>query len=181
MGKFGSWYGQSRIFSHHGQRQQFHAFPHVTVNELTINTWHQLVYVKDERGFQNFYVDGSLIHTDTNSVSAGKFNAFHDTSAGESIRLAMPLGGDIAETWIFTRELSSQEIADDFNAKRAKYKPAFEGKPVLLREMTQNPAAYLWNETPTAENWPSQRARIATNALKILGPFPTNKVPLDPK
>src|SRR5688500_17346635 len=69
----------------------FMPFPHVTVNELTINTWHQLVYTKDERGFQSFYVDGALIHTDTNSVSGGKFIPFHDTKPGEPVRLAMPL------------------------------------------------------------------------------------------
>jgi dienelactone hydrolase len=159
----------------------FMPFPHVTVNELTINTWHQLVYAKDERGFQKFYVDGTLVHTDTNSVSAGKFNPFRDKATGEPIRLAMALGGDIGEAWIFARELSGQEIADDFATKRAKYKPAFPAKPVLLREMTQNPAANLWSEAPTAQNWRLQRARIATNALKILGPFPTEKVPLDPK
>ena len=159
----------------------FMPFPHVTVNELTINTWHQLVYAKDERGFQKFYVDGALVHTDMNSVSAGRFNAFHDTKPGEPIRLAMPLGGDIGEVWIFPRELSAQEVADDFAAKSAKYKPAFRATPVLLREMTPNPAANLWNESPTEQNWPTQRARIATNALKILGPFPNTKVPLDPK
>lgn len=50
----------------------FMPFPHVTVNELSINTWHQLAYLKRADGFQEFYCDGSLIHTDTNSTSAGK-------------------------------------------------------------------------------------------------------------
>src|SRR5687768_17141974 len=99
-------------------------FPHVTVNELAINTWHQLVYTKDERGFQSFYVDGALVHTDTNSVSGGKFIPFHDTKPGEPVRLAMPLGGNIGEAWIFSRELSGREITEDFDSKRAKYKPA---------------------------------------------------------
>src|ERR1051325_2948211 len=90
----------------------FMPFPHVTVNELTINTWHQLVYAKDGRGFQKFYVDGALIHTDTNSVSAGKFNAFHDTNAGEPIRLAMPLG------WPFAVAIMTSGQAPGFCADR---------------------------------------------------------------
>jgi dienelactone hydrolase len=47
--------------------------------------------------------------------------------------------------------------------------------------MTPNPAAYLWSESPTKSNWPAQRERIATAALKILGSFPTNKVALKPE
>jgi hypothetical protein len=156
-------------------------FPHVTVNELTINTWHQLVYTKDEHGFQRFYVDGGLVHTDTNRVAAGKFNAFRDTNRGEPIRLAVPLGGEIGEVWIFPREISAAEVSEDFAAKRLKYKPAFRAHRVFLRDMTQNPAAYLWKESPTKSNWPAQRDRIAPAALKIFGSFPTNKVALKPE
>jgi hypothetical protein len=153
----------------------FMPFPHVTVNELTINTWHQLVYTKDERGFQKFYVDGALVHTDTNRVAAGKFNAFRDTKRAEPIRLAMPLGGDIGEAWIFPRELSAAEVAEDFIAKRTRYKPAFPGEMVSLRDMTPNPAACLWKEAPTKSNWPVQRARISEAAVKILGSFQRTK------
>src|SRR5688500_5055624 len=106
-------------------------FPHVTVNELAINTWHQLVYVKDARGFQKFYVDGALVHTDTNSVSAGRAHPFRDKGAGEPIRVAMPLGGRVGEVWIFARELSAREVAEDFAAKGKRYKPSFAGQPVL--------------------------------------------------
>ncbi|HUS35318.1 MAG TPA: alpha/beta fold hydrolase [Verrucomicrobiae bacterium] len=159
----------------------FMPFPHVTVNELTINTWHQLVYTKDERGFQKFYVDGALVHTDTNRVAAGKFNAFRDTKLGEPIRLALPLGGDIGEAWIFPHEISAEEVGADFAAKRMKYKPAFPAPRVLLRDMTPNPAAYLWKETPTKSNWRAQRNRITAAAFKILGSFPTNKVALKPE
>lgn len=159
----------------------FMPFPHVTVNELAINTWHQLVYSKDERGFQKFYVDGELVHSDTNRVAAGKFNGFRDTKPAEPIRLAMSLGGNIGEAWIFSRELSAAEIANDFATKRARYKPAFPGQRVWLRDMTPNPAARLWKEVPTRANWESQRARISDAALKLLGSFPTNKAPFLPE
>ena len=159
----------------------FMPFVHVTVNELTINTWHQLVYTKDERGFQKFFINGALIHTDTNSVSAGRFNPFRDSTQGEPIRLAMPLGGNIGEAWIYPRELTHAEIAADFTAKRSKYRPAFAAQPISLREINPNPAAHLWKESPTTKNWPAQRARIAEAAQKILGHFPTNKVSLDPQ
>lgn len=147
-------------------------FAHVTVHELTINTWHQLVYVKDARGFQKFYANGALVHTDTGSVSAGKFHPFRDSASGEPIRFAAQLGGRIGEAWIDSRELTAEEIAADFETKRARYKPAFTAKPILLREMTPNPAAHL--HLPPADE-------IRSNALKILGHFPTNKVALDPR
>jgi hypothetical protein len=158
-------------------------FAHVTVSDLTINTWHQLVYTKDERGFQRFYVDGALVHADTNRVAAGKFNAFRDSNAAtaDPIRLAMPLGGNIGEAWIFPRELSAEHIAEDFAAKRSKYKPAFPGERIFLRDMTRNPAGHLWKETPTRAGWESQRARISEAASKLLGSFPTNKAPLAPQ
>jgi dienelactone hydrolase len=156
-------------------------FPHVTVHELTINTWQQLVYVKDARGFQKFYANGALIHADTNSIYAGKVNPFREERAGEPLRLAMPLGGQIGEAWIFPRELIDSEIAADFASKRSKYKPAFPATRTLLREMNPNFSASLWKAPPTRENWTALRDEIRANALKILGPFPTEKPPLDPR
>jgi hypothetical protein len=159
----------------------FMPFPHVTIHELAINTWHQLVYVKDGRGFQKFYFDGALIHTDTNSVSAGKVNVFRDLEKATPIRVSVPLGGLVGEVWIFGRETSADEIAADFEVKKKKYQTAFGAKPVYLREMTPNPAAHLWPENLSAESWRAMREKIRINALAMVGPFPTNRVVLDPK
>jgi dienelactone hydrolase len=156
-------------------------FAHVTVNEVAFDAWNQLVVVKDRRGFQRFYLNGELVHTDEHSVSAGQVRPFRDTAAGEPVRLAMPLGGLIGEAWVFPRELTAEEIARDFAAKRDKYHPALPGRPVLLREMNLHPAAGLWKEPITAETWPAVRERIQAGAMKILGEFPRETVPPDPQ
>src|SRR5205823_3299074 len=44
-----------------------------------------------------------------------------------------------------------------------------------------HPAPDLWKEPLTAKTWPKERERILAGAMKVLGPFPKGKVPLDPK
>ena len=156
-------------------------FPHVTVNEIGIDAWHQLAVVKDENGFQKFYQNGTLIHTDKNSISGGKVWPFREIAAGEPVRLAMPMGGLIGEAWIFPRELSAEEIQQDFWAKKNRYPPSLPAEPVLLREMNTHPATTLWKEKIDQESWPKVRERIRAGVMKVLGPFPKEKVPLDPK
>jgi hypothetical protein len=156
-------------------------FPHVTVNEIGIDLWHQLAVVKDENGFQKFYQNGTRIHTDTNSIFAGRVWPFREITPGEPLRLAMPLGGLIGEVWIFSRELSADEIQKDFWAKKGRFHPSLPGEPVLLREMNAHPAAGLWKEKIDQENWPRVRERILAGSMQVLGPFPKEKVPLDPK
>ncbi|GEM_PF-1197708 len=158
----------------------FMPFPHVTVNELGIEAWWQMVVVKDAEGFQKFYLNGALVHTDRNATSAGKKWPFVDTEQGEPIRLAMPAGGMIGEVWIFPREVSAEEVQRDYTAKKDRHTPAFPGSPVLLREMNSHPMAGLWKTPLTKENWPRERARIEQGALSVLGAFPTRPVPLDP-
>jgi dienelactone hydrolase len=129
------------------------------------------VLTKDTNGFQKFYFNGALVHTDTNAITSGKVWPFNDTAAGEPLRLAMPLGGRIGEVWICARELLPDEIRRDFEANRAKYKAVLTAQPGRLREMNAHPLT-------TA---PRSREQIMAGALKILGTFPTNKVPLEPK
>lgn len=114
-------------------------FPHVTVNEVAFDAWNQLVVVKDARGFQKFYLNGALVHTDAQAEAAGKVWPFRDTAPGERVHLALPLGGLLGEVWVFPRELTAEEIKKDFLAKRDKYNPALPGVPVLLREMDLHP------------------------------------------
>ena len=154
-------------------------FPHVTLQELGINFWHQLVVVKDARGFQKFYVDGQLVRTDEQASGAGTTARFPADRRGEPLRWMMPMGGVIGESWIFTRELTAEEIRRDFEAKRKRFHPALSSAPVLLREMNLQPAAGLWNEPISAEGWPAIRERITSRVVRVLGKPPSEKPALN--
>jgi hypothetical protein len=154
-------------------------FPLVTVEELTINRWHQLVVTKTADGVHHFYHNGAFIWTDRNANAAGKAWPFVDTAPGEPLRLAMPLGGLIAEAWVFSRALSADEIAADFFAKRSRYSPALTPVPVALRDMNAHFNAGLWKSAPTREAWPSTRREIERHAREILGHGDVKPVPLD--
>ena len=158
-------------------------FPHVTLNELRTHTWYQLVAVKDAQGYQKFYVNGTLVHTDRASAHAGRVWPFRETGQGDPppVRLTLPLGGLVGEAWVYPRELTAEEVQADYRAKKDRYQPAPPGEPVALRTMNAHHAPGLWPEPITARNWPAQRQRVHAGALKILGPFPTETVPLDPK
>ena len=146
-------------------------FVHVTVNEVAFDAWNQLVLTKDANGFQNFYINGTLVHTDRNAISGGKVWLFNDTAAGEPLRMAMQLGGRIGEVWICAREMSAAEIKADFDAKRGRYKPALPVQPVRLREMNAHPL-------PTKQR---SRDEALAGAKRILGTFPDKKVALEPR
>jgi dienelactone hydrolase len=156
-------------------------FPLVTIDEVPFDAWNQLVVVKDATGHHKFYHNGTLVHADANAGTAEKNGPFRDIETGEPVRIAMPLGGLAGEAWIFARALSADEIRQDYLSKRDRYKPALPVTPVKLREMNLHPAASLWKEAPTRDGWAQQRERIREAALKILGPFPSEKVALDPK
>ncbi len=156
-------------------------FPHVTLTEPGIDAWHQLVVVKTADGFQKFYHNGVLVHSDHASAWAPKVWTFRDTEAGEPVRLALPLGGLIGEAWVMAREVSAAEVHADFEAKRTRYHPALPGKAVQLREMNAHPTAGLWREPVTAKGWPEEQTRILAGVMRLLGPFPTEKVALEPK
>ena len=154
-------------------------FPLVTLNDVPINSWSQLVVVKDEQGYQKFYRNGRLIHSDEQSTYAPLVRPFRDIADGEPLRLAMPLGGLIGEAWVVGRELTADEVRRDFESKKDKYHPALPAEPVPLREMDVHPAAWLWKQPPTWENWPDQRKRILAGVDKVFGKPPKDKVPLD--
>lgn len=156
-------------------------FPLVTLSDVAEGQWHQLVLVKDARGGQQFFHNGTLVHSDANAEAAGHVWPFSDTAVGEPVRLAVPLGGKIGEAWVFPRELSAEEIQKDFELKRNRYVPALPVARVLSREMDARPAANLWRTNITAQTWPAERERIRAGVLKLLGPFPTNTAPLDPR
>jgi dienelactone hydrolase len=156
-------------------------FPCVTLNEVGINAWHQLVVVKDAKGFQKFYQNGALVHADREAAAAGKAWPFREAEPGDPVRVAMPMGGRVGEVWIYPRELPAEEVRKDFEAKKARYHPAHPARPVGLREMNAHPAAGLWQEPLTAETWPRARERILEGVAKVFGPMPKDKAPLDPR
>ena len=156
-------------------------FPMVTLNEVPINSWSQLVVVKDERGHQKFYRNGTLVHSDHRSAHAPVVRPFRDRARDEPVRLSLPLGGMIGEAWVLPHELSAEEVRRDFDEKKSRFKPALPAEPVALREMDAHPAAWLWRQPPTKDNWPQQRERILAGVGKIFGPSPMEKVPLDPQ
>lgn len=159
----------------------FMPFPLVTLEEVPINSWSQLVVVKTADGFQKFYRNGTLVHSDSNAVMAPKIWPFNDSAAGEPVRLTMPLGGLAGEAWIYARELSAQEIRDDYLAKTNKYFPALPATPVPLREMNMHPAASLWRDPPNERNWPAIRRQLLQGATNVLGNFPMETAQLAPQ
>jgi dienelactone hydrolase len=156
-------------------------FPLVTLSAVAEGQWHQLALVKDARGGQQFYHNGALVHSDADAEAAGRVWPFDDSVDGEPVRLAVPFGGRIGEAWVFPRELSAEEVQKDFEAKRSRYIPALPVARVLSREMDASPAVNLWKTEITARSWPVERERIHAGVLKLLGPFPTKIVPLDPR
>lgn len=156
-------------------------FAYVTVNEVLINHWNQLVVVRDAEGYHKWYQNGVLIHTDREAAAAPMARPFREVTQGEPVRLAMGMGGLIGEIWVFARELSPEEILNDFLTKREHYKPAMPGKPVALRPMHEHPSASLWSQPIEAASWRKVRRRILEGLFKVFGQFPEEKVPLDPQ
>ncbi|MFN3648399.1 MAG: alpha/beta hydrolase family protein [Armatimonadota bacterium] len=158
-------------------------FPHVTLNELRINHWHQIVLVKDEAGYQRFYVNGTLVHSDEELVAAGQAWPFREVEpeSAEPLRLSVPLGGEIGEAWVCPRALAAEEIRADYEAKRERYRPAPPGVPVALREMNAHFPPDIWREPPTEASWPAERRRILAAMREVFGAPPAEKPPLAPE
>jgi hypothetical protein len=156
-------------------------FPLVTLSDVAEGQWHQLVVVKEASGGQQFFHNGTLVHSDADSEHAGQPWPFRDTADGEPVRLAVSLGGRIGEAWVVPRALALEEVQRDFALKRTHYTPAQPVARIWSREMEARPAANLWRAEMTARTWPAERERIRAGVLKLLGRFPTNTVPLDPR
>ena len=149
-------------------------FVHVTINDVPIQTWQQLVVVKDREGHHSFYQNGSLIHSDEQAMAAPSKQPWLETDEGVDVpvRLRMPDGGLMGEVWVVPRAISQEEVAADYRAKNDHYKPAPAGEPVLIRDMSSISPAQT-----SAFNRDEMRRRF----LDILGPFPTEIVPLEPQ
>lgn len=153
-------------------------FPYVTCNEVPIDSWSQLVVVKTREGFHRFYRNGRLVHDNADRAAhPGPRRPFREEAGkGEPVRLAVPLGGLIGEAWVVGREMTAEEIAEDFRAKRDKYRPALEAEPVELRRMDEHPAPWLWKHGITKESWPAERERILKGVEEIVGEGETKRV-----
>jgi dienelactone hydrolase len=149
-------------------------FVHVTVNQVPIQSWQQLVVVKDAEGFHHFYQNGQRVHDDRRSMHAPSSQPWRETDAGlqEPIHLQAPQGGLIAETWIVGRALTAEEIARDYEAKRARFTPSPPGQTIALQDIDAH-----W----PAEPFSFDRQRVTQGVLELLGPFPQEKAPLAPQ
>jgi hypothetical protein len=156
-------------------------FPLVTLDELRINSWHQIVLVKDVDGGQKFYHNGMLTHSDADSCWAGKVWPFADTVDGEPLRFAIAQGGLMGEVWVAGRAVSADEVRAEFGAKKSRYSPALPAVPVQLRRMNAHSQAGLWRKPITKGNWPAERERILAGVRQVLGPFPEDIMPLEPQ
>src|SRR6185503_4811917 len=58
-------------------------FPFVTLNRLPVDSWSHVVLAKDAKGFQKFYLNGTLVCTDLDSCWAGKVRRFQDVDPGK--------------------------------------------------------------------------------------------------
>lgn len=127
-------------------------FVHVTINDVPILTWQQLIVVKTSEGYHHFYQNGTLIHTDRESCWAPSRQPWLETDEGarRPIRLRMPTGGLVGEFWVVAKAISPEEAAADYEAKKTRYKPAPAGKPVFLRDVHAHP--------PVADGFDRQKA-----------------------
>jgi hypothetical protein len=114
-------------------------FPFVTLNEVPIDSWSQLVIVKDANGFQKFYRNGTLVCSDADAAAAGKVRPFRDRERGEPLRLAVPLGGSIGEAWIYPRELPPTRSAATSSPRRRPTRPRFRRRPCGAARWTPIP------------------------------------------
>ena len=144
-------------------------FVYVTVDEVPINTWNQLVVVKTADGHHQFYRNGVLVHTDRDSTWAPKVHPFRDVAEGEPVRFSVPQGGLIGEVWVYGRALSADEIRRDYLAKRERFRPAPEPTPVELRDMDEHHSSGLWSAPLDVRSWPVERARIEREMHRIFG------------
>ena len=158
-------------------------FPRVTLNEVFIRQWQQLVVVKDAEGHNKFYQNGMLVHTDFEYSSGGYKRPFRETPEGlkTPIRMALAQGGLLGEAWILPWEMTGEEVRQDFAAKKQKYPARTAVKPILLREMDVHPATDLWPLQITADNWPRLREEILKEKLRMCGRPPAEKAALDPQ
>lgn len=143
-------------------------FPFVTLAEVPVGSWSQLVIVKDAEGYQDFYRNGVQVASDRESCWSGAVRPFRELEEGDPARVDAGIG----EAWVFARALSAAEILADFEAKKGRYAPALPAEPVRLR---------LIDEKPGPRKITRTREQILDGVRAVLGPMPTARVPLDPK
>ena len=153
-------------------------FPYVTIDEFPTNAWSQMVVVRAKSGQQNMYRNGVLVGV----AGAPMVHPFAERAEGEPVRVAVPMGGLCGEAWVYPGELTAEEIRQDFEEKREKYKPAIAPTPVGLREMNAHHAAGLWRHPLTRGVWSAERERILKGVWQVLGRMPETKPPpLEPR
>ncbi len=149
-------------------------FPYVTLDEIPLREWSRLVAVKDAKGFQHFYRNGVLVASDIEAAAAGIVRPYRDAGGPADI------DGEVEDVRILPRALTAEEVRSDYDAGRGAH-PSTPPVPVSLRTMDAHPAPGLWKAPIRAETWPAERERIRAELLKLFGPAPSEKAPLDPR
>ena len=157
-------------------------FPFVTLNELPINSWSQVVVSKDARGHHRFYVNGVLICSDEDSAHAPVARAFVETAEdAPPLRLRMPMGGLMGEVTIESKAYDAEAVRKGFESGSERYRPAIAAAPVEFREITARANPHLWSRSGdagkaaarlTAERWRERRARVTAELPRVLGTPP---------
>jgi dienelactone hydrolase len=153
-------------------------FPFVTLDEPPLRAWSRLVAVKDAKGYTRYYRNGVLVAGDVDAAAGGVVRPFRDAGPDEPARLAVPPGGRSAEPFVLPREMTAEEVREDFDRDR---RDAVPPEPVALRTMDAKPGPGLWKEPVTVDSWPLHRERILKGVREIFGPMPAERVPLDPR
>jgi hypothetical protein len=157
-------------------------FPFVTLNELAINSWSQVVVTKDARGSHRFYVNGVMVCSDEASAHAPVARPLVETRAdAPPLLLHMPMGGMMGEVTIEAGATNAEAIRKGFEEKLGTYRPTIPAAPVAFRDITPRPNPHLWNRSTSvegaaprlsAERWREHRERIVASLPKVLGTAP---------
>lgn len=86
------------------------------MSAFTVPTgWHLIVLVKDKSNDElNVYLDGNLQESKTDTRT-GNWNLDNWTMGVARDNFSAPFGGDIDETFVFTRSLTPAEVSDLYN------------------------------------------------------------------
>ena len=111
---FGS--GQNRIYSGHSNWANYNAFG--TAATFSLNAWYYVAVTFDTAVGMKMYVNGAFDSLSTYNLSPRPGNGSVDVASFSTSNL---LSGRLGEAFCYSRALTDIEVAQNFNATRAKY------------------------------------------------------------
>lgn len=88
-----------------------------STSSLSLNTWHHVVFTESTSGLRKIYIDGQLDKTE--QKEAGIWNEPNVLYIGG--QPSRPLNGNIARVNLYSRELSSGEVLQNYNALKNRF------------------------------------------------------------